>query len=87
MSLDKLYSIPEVAEYLGVEQTFVWRRIRRKVLPIVRLANNRLVRVRERDLQAFVESRINAPDTRRRKSKPLTYEQLRSEAKSLGTLG
>lgn len=67
MSLETLYTVAEAAEHLKVHESYIWRRIRRGLITVTRLGNNRLVRVGEAELQRFINSRIGAPDTRRRK--------------------
>lgn len=83
MSLEPLLTVSECAKHLQVDESFLWRRIRRRILPIVRLSNNRLIRIRESDLERFVASRLGAPDTRRRK--PRTKSQNLSTASRFQT--
>ena len=50
-----LFSLKEVAERLRISRTSVWRLVRRRDLPIVRIGSRRLVR--SEDLEAFIASR------------------------------
>lgn len=57
MSDEKLFSIKEVAEYLGCDQAFVQRKIKSGELAASQLSTRRLIRVRQTDLDAFIDSR------------------------------
>ena len=63
MSLEKLFTIKEAAEYFSMTRHYVGKRIRSGELPAVRLGLNRDVRIRESDLAAFIASRV-LPDKR-----------------------
>ena len=52
---EKLLTVAEVAEYLSVSDQTVRRWIKQNELPAFKL--NRELRVRESDLEAFLESR------------------------------
>ena len=69
MPLEPLLTIPQAAEYLQVEQTYLWRRIRGGAIKVVRLSTNRGVRISETELRRYVESRIGVPDVRQTRRK------------------
>jgi len=58
---DTLLTAAEVAEALRVSTMTVYRLIRRGELPAVRVGRN--YRVRERDLEAFLEDQVVDPAT------------------------
>ncbi len=56
--VSRLLKVVEVAELLGVGDDWVYERINRGELPVVELGDTRKnQRVREADLEAFVEAR------------------------------
>ena len=57
-TLDRLLTPPEVSEILGVnvETLNIWRATKRYPLPFVKAG--RLVRYRQQDVAAFIESRL-----------------------------
>lgn len=65
---ERLFTLDEVADILGVSIATVKRRIRSGALPVFR--DGRIVRVRERDLRAYIASHVDsvgelAPPVRR----------------------
>jgi excisionase family DNA binding protein len=54
--VDRLLSVPDVAELLGVSRAQVYRFIEREGLPALRLSN-RVQRFRERDIEQWLEIR------------------------------
>jgi excisionase family DNA binding protein len=54
--VDRLLSVPDVAELLGVSRAQVYRFIERNGLPALRLSN-RVQRFRERDIEQWLENR------------------------------
>ena len=54
--MDRLLSVPDVAELLGVSRAQVYRFIERERLPALRLSN-RVQRFRERDIEQWLENR------------------------------
>ena len=58
---EKLYTPTQAAEYFGVSKFFIWDHVRDGSLPAVQLGLNRLVRIRQSDLDAFVASRVRLP--------------------------
>lgn len=54
--MDRLLSVPDVAELLGVSRAQVYRFIEREGLPALRLSN-RVQRFRERDVEQWLENR------------------------------
>lgn len=55
---DSLLKVSEVAERLGVGRDWVYTRINRGEIPVVELGDTRKnQRVRESDLEAFIEAR------------------------------
>jgi excisionase family DNA binding protein len=54
--VDRLLSVPDVAELLGVSRAQVYRFIEREGLPALRLSN-RVQRFRERDIEQWLENR------------------------------
>jgi len=71
MPLERLLTIAECAEHLQVHESYLWRRVRAGLITVTRLGNNRLVRIGEAELQRFINSRVGAPDTRRRSRKQI----------------
>lgn len=56
--VSRLLKVVEVAELLGVGDDWVYERINRGELPVVELGDTRKnQRIRETDLEAFVEAR------------------------------
>jgi excisionase family DNA binding protein len=55
---EKLYKVVEAAAYLGTSRYFVWDHVRDGSLAAVQLGGNRLVRIRQSDLDRFVSSRL-----------------------------
>lgn len=60
---DRLLKIAEVAEHLGVCNATVYGLCERGELPYVWVVNS--MRIRPRDLEEFVASRVTSPETRR----------------------
>jgi excisionase family DNA binding protein len=54
--VDRLLSVPDVAELLRVSRAQVYRFIEREGLPALRLSN-RVQRFRERDIEQWLENR------------------------------
>ena len=59
---DRLLKVAEVAEHLGVSHATVYGFCERGQLPYVWLVNS--MRIRPRDLEEFVASRVTSPETR-----------------------
>jgi len=53
---DKVFTIPEVAAYLKVSRSKIYDLVSRKEIPHVKVGRN--VRIRESDLQRWVELQI-----------------------------
>ena len=58
--MDRLLSVPEVAELLGVSRAQVYRFIESEGLPALRLST-RVQRFRERDIEQWLENRAKVP--------------------------
>ena len=55
---EKLYKVGEAAQYLSASKWFIKDRMDDGTLPSVQLGGNRLVRIRQSDLDRFVASRL-----------------------------
>jgi len=51
-NMDKLYTTEQVSEYLSLPKEYIWKLIRTKKLPAVKLG--KYYRVYEKDLQHFL---------------------------------
>ena len=54
--MDKIYTVPEVAEYLKMSKSKVYYLVQQKKIPHVKIGRN--VRIRESDLTVWIEERI-----------------------------
>ena len=62
LSIDPIYTVPEVAAYLKISKAKLYYLIARKEMPHIRLGRN--VRIRESDLNRWLElqvEKINQP--------------------------
>jgi excisionase family DNA binding protein len=57
MSADKFYSIKELALLLGCDESFIQRQIKSGALVASKLSTRRLTRIRQSDLDAFINAR------------------------------
>ena len=55
--LSRLLTVEEVSEYLGQHRVTIYEAIRAGQIPAVRLGGGRTIRVREADLERFLEGR------------------------------
>jgi excisionase family DNA binding protein len=55
---EKLYTPVDAAAYLGTSKFFIWDHVRDGSIASVQLGGNRLVRIRQSDLDRFVASRL-----------------------------
>jgi len=53
---EKIYTIPEVAEYLQLSKSKVYYLVQRKEIPHIRIGRN--VRIRERDLKQWIKEKL-----------------------------
>lgn len=58
--MDKMMTVPEVAEYLKMSKSKLYLLIQRRQIPHVRIGRN--VRIRERDLQDWIEEQAEKTD-------------------------
>ncbi|HVB77226.1 MAG TPA: helix-turn-helix domain-containing protein [Candidatus Nitrosotalea sp.] len=56
--MSELLTLPETARRLGVGETWLWQQTAKGILKTVRLPGGRLVRVRESDLEAFIDQHV-----------------------------
>jgi len=52
--MDKIYTVPEVARYLKVSKSKMYRMVQLGLIPYVKIGRN--VRIRERDLVKYIDS-------------------------------
>jgi excisionase family DNA binding protein len=55
--LSRLLTVEEVADYLGQHRVTVYTEIREGRIPAVRIGEGRTIRVREADLERYLETR------------------------------
>jgi prophage regulatory protein len=60
--MEKIYTVPQVAEYLQISRSKMYDWVKQGKIPHVRIGRN--VRIRESDLQAWIEAQITytSPD-------------------------
>ena len=56
--MEKIYTVPELAEYLSISRAKLYRMIQNNEIPHIRIGRN--VRVRESDLMSWLEE-LTAP--------------------------
>lgn len=54
--MDKIYTVPEVAQYLRMSKAKIYALVQRGEIPSIKLGRN--VRIRESDLLAWIESQV-----------------------------
>ena len=54
--MDRILTVPEVAEYLKMSKSKLYLLIQQKKIPHIRIGRN--VRIRESDLQEWIEQRL-----------------------------
>ncbi len=55
---DQIYTIPEVAKYLKLSRSKVYLLVTQKKIPYIRIGRN--VRIRQSDLETWLNQKINA---------------------------
>ena len=68
-SNDKVFTIPEVAAYLKISKSKIYYLVSRKEIPHLKLGRN--VRIRESDLQKWLELQVE--------KMPMTFQHFSSE--------
>ena len=60
--MEKIYTVPQVAEYLQISRSKMYDWVKKGKIPHVRIGRN--VRIRESDLQAWIDAQITyaSPD-------------------------
>ena len=60
--MEKIYTVPQVAEYLQISRSKIYDWVKKGKIPHVRIGRN--VRIRESDLQAWIDSQLTyaSPD-------------------------
>ena len=56
LSIDPIYTVPEVAAYLKISKAKLYDLIKRKEMPHIRMGRN--VRIRESDLNRWLELQV-----------------------------
>ena len=67
----KLYTIKEVSESVGISETEIIRMVMLKNLPAIRVG--KAIRIKEDDLEGFIDSFIGEEETRKVGDDPVLY--------------